>query len=252
MAKTGDKRLGGKVALVTGASRGIGKAIALLFANEGANVVVNYFNSAGEAEKVVDKIKAAGVNNSLSVKCDVSQESQVQEMIKTVVSTFGHLDILVNNAGIVFDKPYTERTLEEWNRTLAVNLTGVFLCSKHSAPHLLKSGGVIVNISSNNAFGAYSHTSMDYDASKAGIITLTKDFAQALAPKVRVNAIAPGWVKTEINKDLPADYVKSETERTWLKRFADPEEIAKVASFLASDDASFVTGTTLLADGGYI
>lgn len=243
-------KLKNKVALVTGSSRGIGKAIALAFAKEGAKVVINYLHSQEEAERVTDEIKKVG-SEAVAIKADVSNQTQVMNMVELVLKRFGAIDILVNNAGVVFDKHFSKRTLEEWNRTLGVNLTGTFLCSKYCAPHLLKRKGTVINISSNNAFNAFSTESMDYDATKAGIVVLTKDFAKELAPKVRVNAVAPGWVDTEMNKGLPADYVKEEIERTWLKRFAKPEEIAQVAVFLASDDSSFITGETIVVDGGY-
>lgn len=238
-----------KVALITGASRGIGKATALLFAKEGAKVVVNYFSSEKEAFVVVDEIKKIG-SEAVAIKCDVSEEGQVKEMVDKVINKFGKIDILVNNAGVVFDVPFTERTVKQWKRTLDVNLLGVFLCSKYIAPHMQK-GGRIINISSTNGINSFSPESMDYDSSKAGVIILTRDLAKELAPKILVNSVAPGWVDTGMNKDLSKDFVKEETEKIYLKRFAKPEEIAKTILFLASDDASYITGSILKVDGGY-
>lgn len=245
------KKLENKVAIVTGSSRGIGKATALLFAKEGAKVVVNYSKSENEANAVVNEIKKLG-SDATAIKCDVSKEEQVKQMIEKTIKKFGRIDILVNNAGIVFDVPFAERTVEQWKRTLEVNLIGVFLCSKYAAPYMKKQGGKIVNISSNNGLDVPSPTSIDYNASKAGIVILTKDLAKELAPTIQVNSVAPGWVDTEMNKNIPKDFIKEEIKKISLKRFAKPEEIAKVILFLASDDASYMTGSILKVDGGYL
>jgi len=143
------------VVLITGASRGIGKATALLFAKEGAKVVVNYSQSKSEADTVVSEIKNLD-QEAISLACDISDEQQVKAMIKEVVERFGGIDILVNNAGIVFDVPFSERTVEQWKRTLEVNLIGVFLCAKYAAPHISKKGGSIVNVSSTNAINSFN------------------------------------------------------------------------------------------------
>jgi len=242
-------KLKNKVALITGSSRGIGRATALLFAKEGANIVVNYSKSEKESNKVIDEIKKLG-SDAICIKCDVSDEKQVKKMVEQTIKKFGKIDILVNNAGVVFDVPFKEKTVYQWKRTLDVNLIGVFLCCKYIAPHMPK-GGRIVNISSTNGINSFSPDAMDYDASKAGVIILTKDLAKELAPSILVNSIAPGWVNTKINKDLPKDFVEEETEKIYLKRFAKPEEIANAILFLASDDASYITGVTLMVDGGY-
>ncbi len=237
------------VVIVTGSSRGIGKAIALSFADEGANVVVNYNKSKDKAKEVVDEIVKKG-SKAFAVKCDVSNETEVKKMINETVNKFGKIDILVNNAGIVFDIPLFEKTVEQWKRTLDTNLVGVFLCSKYASKHMTKKGNII-NISSTNGINSYSPDSADYDASKSGVISLTKTMAEELAPEVRVNCIAPGWIDTDINKDLPKDFIKEEKDKIHLKRFGKPEEIAKVALFLASEDSSFMTGSVVVVDGGY-
>lgn len=242
-------KLKNKIALITGSSRGIGKATALLFAREGAKIVVNYVKSETKANAVVDEIKKLG-SDALCIKCDVSDEKEVKQMVAQAIKKFGKIDILVNNSGIVFDVPFKERTAEQWKRTLDVNLLGVFLCSKYIAPHMPK-GGRIINVSSTNGINSFNPDSMDYDASKAGIIILTRDLAKELAPNILVNSVAPGWVETDINKDLPEDFVKEETQKIYLKRFAKPEEIAKTILFLASEDANYITGITLIVDGGY-
>jgi len=245
-------KLKDKVVLITGASRGIGKATALLFAKEGARVVVNYIKSDKKADGVVKEIiKNGGV--AISVKADVSDEKQVKRMVDLVIKRFGRIDVLVNNAGIVFDVPFKERTVEQWRRTLGVNLIGTFLCSRYASKIMLKNGyGRIVNISSTNGIDSLNPESVDYDASKSGVISLTKNLATELAPKILVNAVAPGWVNTDINSGLDKKYVRSETEKILLGRFGKPEEIAKAILFLVSDDASFITGTTLVVDGGYV
>lgn len=246
-----------KVAVITGSSRGIGKSTALLFAKEGADIVVNYFvsevepNAEENAFAVVEAIKQIG-NKAIAVQCDVSKEEQVKKMMLKAMDTFGRIDILVNNAGIVFDVPFFEKTLEEWNRTMGVNLFGTFLCSKYAAEHILKNeNGKIISISSTNGMNCFNPESVDYDASKAGIINLTKNLAKELAPNIQVNSVAPGWVNTEMNNDLPQEFIDEQTEKIHLKRFAEPEEIANIVLFLASDDANYITGTTIVADGGY-
>ncbi len=243
-------KLKNKTAIITGSSSGIGKATALLFAKEGANVVINYISPEKEALVVADEAKKLGVQ-AIAIKCDVSKENEVKKMVTETMGKFGGIDVLVNNAGIVYDVPLFERTMDQWQRTLDVNLLGNFLCSKYVAERMLKKGkGRIVNISSTNAINSFSPDAIDYDASKAGVITLTKDFAKALAPKINVNAVAPGWVDTKMNKDLPSEFVQDEASKIYLKRFAKPEEIAQAILFLASDEASYITGSVLVVDGG--
>jgi len=244
-------KLKDKVALITGSSRGIGKATAIRFAKEGAKVIINYLNSEAKANHSVKEIKKIG-SEAIAIKCDVSQENDVKNMIDQAIKKFGKIDILVNNAGIVYDIPLFDKTVAQWKRTFEINLIGIFLCSKYVSKHMLKRGsGVIVNISSTNGINNTAPTSADYDASKAGIINLTKNLASELAPKIRVNSIAPGWIDTDMNKDLPKDLLEEELGNVFMKRFGKPEEIAAAALFLASDDASYITGSTLIVDGGH-
>lgn len=237
-----------KIVLITGASKGIGKATALEFAKEWAKVIVNYFSSEKEAYAVVNEIKNIG-SEAIAIKCDISKEIEVQKMIKQAIDIFGKIDVLVNNAWIVFDVPFFERTIEQFKRTLDVNLIGTFLCSKYVSIEMLKNNwGKIINISSTNAMEDFSPETIDYDASKAWIIVLTRDLAKQLAPKIQVNAVVPGRVDTDMNKNLPNDFIQEETEKIYLKRFAKPIEIASVVLFLASEKASFVNGSILKVD----
>jgi 3-oxoacyl-[acyl-carrier protein] reductase len=238
-----------KVVLITGSNTGIGKATALEFAKEGAKLVINYLESDEKANMVVSEIKKIG-SEAISFKGDVSDENQVKIMIENVIERFGKIDILVNNAGIVFDTPFLDKTIDEWKNTLSTNLIGTFLCSKYASKYM-PCGSKIVNISSTNGINSFNPHSMDYDASKAGVIILTRDLAKELAPKIRVNSIAPGWVDTAMNKDLSKEFADIESNKVYLKRFARPEEIAKAVLFLASDDSSYVNGITLMVDGGY-
>jgi 3-oxoacyl-[acyl-carrier protein] reductase len=241
-------RLKNKVALITGSSRGIGRATALLFAKEGANVVVNFCKEEKEANSVVQSIKNMG-SDAIAIKCDISKENEVRQMVENAIKKFGKIDILVNNAGIVFDLPFKDKTVEHWRRTLDVNLIGAFICSKYVTEYMKK--GRIINVASTNGIDGGCPESIDYDASKAGVISLTKNLAEQFAPHILVNCVAPGWVDTDINKDLPKDYVKSETKSILLKRFGKPEEVASTILFLASDESNFITGTTIVVAGGY-
>lgn len=199
-------KLKDKIAIVTGSSRGIGRATALLFAKNGAKIIVNYSKSEDEANKVVKEIEKIG-SQAIAVKCDVSEEEQVKAMVEEIINKFGKVDILVNNAGVVYDVPFQEKTADQWIKTLGVNLIGVFLCSKYVSEHMKKQGsGKIVNVSSTNGINCFSPETMDYDASKAGVIILTRGLAKELALSIQVNSVAPGWVNTKMNEDLPDDF----------------------------------------------
>jgi 3-oxoacyl-[acyl-carrier protein] reductase len=243
-----------KVVLITGASRGIGASTAKHFAEKGAQVIINYHpskfeeNAKENAERVLKSIEEKKGKGKL-IQADISKEKEVEKMMSEIKKDFGTLDILVNNAGVVYDLPFSETTAEQWREVLDVNLVGTFICSKAASKIMKK--GKIINLSSTNGINCFFPDSMAYDSSKAGVILLTKNLAQELAPNILVNAVAPGWVNTEMNEDLPQEVVNEETEKIYLKRFAEPEEIAKVILFLASNDANYITGSILKVDGGY-
>lgn len=242
-------RFENKLVLVTGGARGLGAASVRRFASEGAAVVINYVSHVDKAEALKAEIEAAGGVVHLA-KADVGVEAEVVEMIQQVVAQFGGIDVLVNNAGIVYDVPFTEKTTEQWQRTMDVNLNGVYYCTKAAMKHM-NAGGSIVNIASTNGIDTYHPDSIDYDVSKAGVIMFTKAMARDLAPNVRINAVAPGWFDTDINADLPKEYVESESAKIAMGRFGTPDEIGSVVAFLASDDAKFMTGSVVTVDGGY-
>lgn len=246
-------KLQGKIALVTGSSRGIGRATAIRLAKEGCDLAVNYIKDEKSAQSVVKEITKLG-RKAIAIKADVGNEDQVKHMIKEVIRIFGKIDILVNNAGIVWDISLWKKTAEQIQRTIDVNFKGVFFCTKYAALEMKKiKSGTIINISSTNAIDTLSPDSIDYDATKAAVVSMTKNFAQELAPyNIRVNCIAPGWIDTDINSKLPKEYLKEEAEHILVGRLGKPEEIASAVAFLASDDASFITRTVLVVDGGYI
>lgn len=238
-----------KTAVITGGSRGLGAATAKRLARDGYNIVIVYAENKAAATLVEQEAKAAGVH-TLLIQADVGNEEEVKTLVSTVMQKFGTIDVLVNNAGIVFDVPFTDKSSEQWHRTLDVNLNGVYYCTKHFMRHINK-GGSIVNIASTNGIDTYHPDSIDYDVSKAGVIMFTKAMARDLAPDVRINCIAPGWFDTDINADLPKDYIQKESEKIAMGRFGKPEEIASVVSFLVGDDAGFMTGSVVVVDGGY-
>lgn len=237
-----------KTVLVTGSSRGIGRATIIEFAKKGYNVIINYNNSYNEAMSLKEEVENKYNIKSLVVKCDVSKENEVVEMVNTIKNTFNTLDVVVNNASIAIDTIFEDKTVENFKKTLDINLIGTFLVSKYASK--IMDNGSIINISSTNGIDTLYPESLDYDASKAGVISLTKNFATALAPNIRVNTIAPGWVNTDMNKELDEEFINEECQKIVLNRFAEPAEIAKVVVFLASDDASYINGAVIRVDGG--
>ena len=240
-----------KVVLVTGSNRGIGRSTIIEFAKAGLDVVINYCHHKEEAYELKDYVESNYNVRCLVVKCDVSKEDEVIEMINEIVDYFGGLDILVNNASVCRDSLLMDKDIESFRRILDVNLIGTYLCSKYAAKIMLENGsGSIINVSSTNALDTYYPESCDYDASKAGVISLTHNLAREFSPYIRVNCVCPGWVNTDMNKELSVEQVHEEEKNILLKRFADPEEIAKVIIFLASNKASYVNDSIIRVDGG--
>src|ERR1700682_2695979 len=246
-----DKRLDGKVAIVTGSSRGIGRAIAERYAAEGAKVAVNYFGREREAQSVVDTIEKAG-GEAFSVRADVSSSADVKELVRATVDRFGRVDILVNNAGVMYTKSVLETTEEDWDRTIDINLKGAYLCAKEVAPIMLRQEtGTIIMMSSNS--GLYHPSAMrftEYVVSKAGMNGLTKALALALGPHITVNAICPGWIKTEMVEDTDPEVERRILAETALGRWGTTDDVAGAAVFLASGEAAFITGELLIVAGG--
>ena len=239
-----------KVVLVTGSTRGIGKATILEFAKRGYNVVINYNNSEKEAFDLKQFVETEYKVEALVIKADVSNETEVKNMISEIINKFHKIDALVNNAGIVYDRNFDEITIDEFKRTLEVNVIGAFIVSREASKYMEK-GSSIVNVSSTNGTKTISPECLDYNISKIGLQSLTRDLAFQFKPNIRVNAIAIGWADTDMNKDLPKEYIEEETQKIYLERFADPSEIAKTIYFLASDESGYVNSEIINIDGGY-
>jgi glucose 1-dehydrogenase len=254
------KRLKDQTAIVTGSSLGIGKAIALQLAKEGANVVVNYSSNEKGANDIVQQIQTIG-SKAIAVKADVSKEAEVQEMFRKTIESFGTLHILVNNAGMQKDAPLTEMSIEQWQRVIDVNLTGQFLCSREAVKEFLRRGmkdskscslGKIICMSSVHEVIPWSGH-INYASSKGGVMMFMKSLAQEVGEhKIRVNAIAPGAIKTRINKEI---WETKEAEKNVLGlipygRLGDTLDIARIAVWLCCDESDYVHGATLFVDGG--
>lgn len=244
--------LEGKVAIITGSSSGVGAAAARIFADEGASVVVIYNESEEGATEVVDQIKKTGAK-AIKVKANVSNAEEVHKLHQRTLDEFGKVDVLVNNAGSHARlKSYRDVTEEMWNKMLDINLKGAWYCCRESSEIMLKQqSGCIVNVSSMyNVTGAAHNVNLAYGAAKAGVIAITKGYAQLLAPHVRVNCVGMGVAKTRMSASMSDEYRKELTEQTPLRRFGEASEVANGILFLASPLASYVTGQTLLVDGG--
>ena len=241
-----------KVAIVTGARRGLGEAICYQLAKDGYDIVVNDMVGKAQVDKVVKHIEENYSTSAIGVMADVSKEEEVLKLLEIVKNHFNHIDVLINNAAIVEDMEIKERSTELFNETIRNNVTSTYLMSKYIGREMFeKKHGKIINISSTNGINAFFPTSIDYDASKAAVISLTHNFALEYAPYVFVNSIAPGWINTEMNKQLPKDLIKEETDKIYLKRFAEVEEIASFVSFMVSDACSYLNGEIIKLDGGY-
>ena len=254
------KVLRGQKALVTGANSGIGKAVAIRLAEEGADVVVNFVSGEAQAQEVVDEIKAAG-GNAIAVQADVSKEDQVSTMFKAMLTAYGTIDILVHNAGLQRDSRFEEMTLDEWNTVIGVNLTGQFLCAREAVREFKRRGvvplvscaaGKIISMSSVHEVIPWAGH-VNYAASKGGVMLMTKSIAQEVAPyRIRVNSVCPGAVRTPINT---AAWATPEAYDELMKlipyrRIGEPGDIARAVAWLASDEADYANGISLFIDGG--
>lgn len=239
-----------KVALVTGSSRGIGRAIAIELGKSGIDIVVNNDSNPQEGIEVVNEINKRG-QRGIYIQADVSDSNQVEKMIERIVNEFGRIDILINNAGITRDKMLESMDIDQWNRVIAVNLTGTFNCTKSVIKYMKKQGGgKIINISSISAeIGNIGQS--NYSASKGGVISFTKTVAKEYAKDgIIVNAIAPGFIKTKILETIPEKVMQKILSKIPLGRLGKPEEVAKLVRFLVSDDANYISGQVININGG--
>ena len=231
-----------KIILITGGTSGLGYVTVKKLEN--CKIILTYNNNALKAESMKSE-------NIDVFKCDMTSENDIKNIYNYVVEKYEYIDILINNAAIAIDTLYEDKTKENFIKTLDTNLIGPFLLSRYFGDLMYqRKSGKIINISSTNGIDTNYPMSLDYDASKAGLISLTRNLALQYAPYVFVNAIAPGWINTEMNKNLDNDFIDNETKKILLNRFAEPEEIANVIKFLVSDDASYINNTVIRVDGG--
>ena len=240
-----------KVILITGGSRGIGRATAIEFGKLGAKVVIVYNSNDKKAQEVVEEIKKVG-GNATCFKADVSKEENLKPIVDFTIKTYGKIDVLVNNAGIVFDREFEDIKYDESLQILKTNILAPLFLSKLVAPIMVKNGyGKIINVSSTSGMYDFNPGTADYAMSKIALQSLTKDLSMKYAPIINVNAVAPGWVNTDMNADLPKDFVESETAKYHMGRWAEPKEIADAIVYLASDKATYITGQIIVLDGGH-
>lgn len=239
-----------KTVLVTGSSIGLGSSIIEKYASNNYNVVITYNNSKDEAFKLNEKIKKYNID-SLVVKCDISNEQDIENMKNAIIDKFGKLDILINNASISNDSLVSDKTKEGFMRILEVNLVGTFLVSRVFGNLMYQNKkGTIINIGSTNGIDTYYEYSLDYDTSKAGVINLTHNLANYYSPYVNVNCVCPGWINTPMNKDMDSEFRKNEENKILLNRFAEPSEIASLVYFLGTEGATYINDSIIRIDGG--
>lgn len=243
-----------RVVLVTGGAKGIGRAIVLELAKNGYDVVVNYLTSKEEASSLVEFITKQYGIRSMSIQADVSKEEEVDSMITQIEETLGGVDILINNAAVDLSNLFHLKNADEFRKTLDVNVVGAYNCSKRVYRHMIdQEYGRIINIASTNGINTYYPMCIDYDASKAALISMTHNLAFEFGPYVNVNAIAPGFIGTENELDgYDEEFLKEEQEKIMVKRYGQPEEVAYLVKFLISDEANFINNSIIRIDGGQI
>lgn len=241
-----------KVVLISGGAKGIGKSIALELGKQGYDIVINYLTSESEAHALKDDIIKNYVVRCLAIQADVSKEDEVDKMVSLIESELGGVDILINNAAIDLSNLFHLKNADEFRKTLDVNVVGAFNCSKRVYRHMLdQEYGRIINISSTNGINTYYPMCIDYDASKAALISLTHNLAFEFAPYIHVNCIAPGFIGTENELDgYDEEFLKEEIEKIMVNRYGDPKEVAYLVKFLISDEADFINNTVIRIDGG--
>lgn len=244
-----------KVVFITGGASGLGKHLSLSFANEGYNLVVTYNNSKDDAEKLKNIINDKYKVDVLILKCDLANEEMICECVDKAIKYFKKIDILVNNAAVEYNLEFSDKTKEMFMHTLEINLVGTFLISRKIAEEMYNNkSGKIINISSNNTFDKFDPTTLEYDASKAALISMTHNFAKQYAPYINVNAIAPGWIMTDkilkLDESLDNKFISFESKNILLNRFATMDDIANLVLFLASDKSSYINNEVIKIDGG--
>lgn len=244
-----------KVVFITGGASGLGKHLSLSFANEGYNLVVAYNNSKDDAEKLKNIINDKYKVDVLILKCDLANEEMICECVDKAIKYFKKIDILVNNAAVEYNLEFSDKTKEMFMHTLEINLVGAFLISRKIAEEMYNNkSGKIINISSNNTFDKFDPTTLEYDASKAALISMTHNFAKQYAPYINVNAIAPGWIMTDkilkLDESLDNKFISFESKNILLNRFATMDDIANLVLFLASDKSSYINNEVIKIDGG--
>lgn len=243
-----------KTILVTGSTSNIGEKIIEKFAYNNYNIVIHYNKNKEKAEQIKEKLNKYNID-SIIVQADITKEEEIKEMIDKVIKHFNRIDVLINNAACEVNTNFFDKTKEEFQKVLDVNLIGSFLVSKYVSKYMLENKyGKIINITSNNALDKYDPNTLEYDASKTALISLTHNLAKYLSPYVNVNAIAPGWVLTdkikELDKSLNGKFIEEESKKNLLNCFATPEDIANLAYFLASDEAKHINSEIIKIDGG--
>ena len=240
-----------RTVLVTGGARGIGKAVVEKFASEGYQIAINYNSSETRAKELLDTLTKQGVS-AMIIKANISNEDEVKNMVSAVVEKFGKIDVLINNSAVCYDSLFQDKTREQFIRTMEVNVLGTFMVSRIVGDIMYNNKyGKIINLSSTNGINTYFPMCIDYDASKAGIISLTHNLATQFAPKVIVNAIAPGFIATENElAGMDEDFIRGEEGKIMVERAGKPEEVAELVAFLAGDNSNFINNQVIKINGG--